>query len=167
MLACNFFFLSLLAYTAHVSHRNSTCCSKTCDHRTTTSKSNQKRYERIATTLQKSVTSCNWPKNKGTVQNHRDERASSRNRTDSVNGGLPSKLCCWVTFIKIWWYILLCVVLAVCAMLSKETGITVLGVSFMYDFIYSKTQKKVSHTFKYFEKYTIMIYRSLESSEGF
>lgn len=39
----------------------------------------------------------------------------------------------------------MCLVLAVCAMLSKETGITVLGVSFVYDFVYSKNQGKVSH----------------------
>lgn len=146
--------MSLLAYTSHVSHRDSTCCSTSCEHKSTYSKCSQKRYDRIATTLQKSVTSCNWPKNKGLIQNNhtRDENISCKHRINCLPSSkcmefFPSKWCCWVTFFKIWWYIFVCIVLAVCAMLSKETGITVLGVSFVYDFVYSKNQKKVSHIF--------------------
>ncbi|KAL1509689.1 hypothetical protein ABEB36_004391 [Hypothenemus hampei] len=144
LLACNLFFLSLLAYSSHVRIRDSTCCSKSCEHsKLTYSKCNQKRYEKIATTLQKSVTSCNWPKNKISIH-WRDDRTISKNKVNSSKNisPLPSKRCCWLTFIKIWWYFFVCLVLAVCSMLSKETGITVLGVTFVYDFVYSKNQRK-------------------------
>ncbi|CAH1124555.1 unnamed protein product [Ceutorhynchus assimilis] len=115
LLACNLFFLSFLAYSSHVSHRDSICCSNF-----------YKRYDKIATTLQKTVTSCN-------KTNH--ERISSKFQASD-------RWCCRVARVKSWWYILVFLVLAVCAMLSKETGITVIGVSFVYDFVYSKNQKK-------------------------
>lgn len=134
LLACNFFFLSLLAYSWHVKHRDSTCCSKVCEHKLVYTKCCQKRYDRIVTTtLQKSVTSCNWPKNNvHTKDVNRSRFASSK----SLN-----LWCCWLTFVKIWWYMFVCLVFAVCAMLSKETGITVLGMSLVYDFVYSSNQR--------------------------
>ncbi|XP_066257077.1 protein O-mannosyl-transferase Tmtc2-like [Euwallacea similis] len=138
LLACNFFLISLLAYSSHMTHRDSNCCSKSCDHKPAVPKSSQKRYEKIATTLQKSVTSCNWTKNK---IHYREVTPQNSDSCNNINLP-PSKWCCWWTIVKMWWYILVFLLLAIASMLSKETGITVLGVSFVYDLVYSKNRKK-------------------------
>lgn len=44
----------------------------------------------------------------------------------------------------IWTYLFISIVLAAASMLSKETGITVVGVCLLYDFVYSSASSKVS-----------------------
>ncbi|XP_050298549.1 protein O-mannosyl-transferase TMTC2-like [Anthonomus grandis grandis] len=136
LLACNLFFLSLLAYASHVTYRDSDCCTKSCQPTSSTSRCHKK-YETIATTLQKTVTSCNWPKRKGyeKVTSRTCELEYSRTNT-------KSKWCCLVSRLKMWYFMGVSLVLAVCAMLSKETGVTVLGVSFVYDYVYSENKRK-------------------------
>ncbi|XP_076274421.1 transmembrane O-mannosyltransferase targeting cadherins 2 isoform X2 [Rhynchophorus ferrugineus] len=131
LISCNLFFLSLLAYMAHVSQRDSTCCPRQCHHRSANSKNGAKKYEKIAVTLQKSLTSCHWP-SKGLLQQESSQNGQKRGQ-DELSGW-----CCWKTFVRVWCYVFISVVLAICAMLSKETGITVLGISFVYDYIYAR-----------------------------
>ncbi|XP_030745752.1 protein O-mannosyl-transferase TMTC2-like [Sitophilus oryzae] len=137
--ACNLFFLSLLAYMSHVANRDSVCCSKIPTNNVTHHKHGSKRYDKFAVTLQKSVTSCNWP-NKNLLHHEPGANSGSKRAKEG-----SARWCCWKLFLKEWFYVILSVVLAVCAMLSKETGITVLGISFVYDFVYAKAQNKKQH----------------------
>lgn len=52
---------------------------------------------------------------------------------------------CWRKGVKVWGCLMLSIVLAVAAMLSKETGVTVLGVCAAYDLLKVPTLKKVSY----------------------
>ncbi|XP_057663006.1 protein O-mannosyl-transferase TMTC2-like [Diorhabda carinulata] len=136
--ACNFYFLSLLAYVAHVRYRDTQYCHRFC-RKSSIIKSDSKQYQKIVYALQKNVTSCNWPK--------RHLRDIEHTELSSVSVFMKKKdnknLCCWKNNLKLWIYLVLCLLLAVAAMLSKETGITVLGICFIYDWVYCiSTNKK-------------------------
>lgn len=97
------------------------------------------KYQKIVYSLGKNVTCCNWPKRLGIIH-----------AADSCCKGVVKvqrnnlERCCWKGVIRQWLYLGVCVVFAVAAMLSKETGITVLGMCIIYDVIYCHSWKKVS-----------------------
>lgn len=63
----------------------------------------------------------------------------AKQELDDVHQG-----CCWRKGLGLWGYLLLSIALAVAAMLSKETGITVLAVCAAYDLLRTPLTKKVS-----------------------
>ncbi|KAJ8922613.1 hypothetical protein NQ315_007645 [Exocentrus adspersus] len=136
--ACNFYFLSLLAYIAHVRYRDVLCCCRK-------NQSDARKYHRLVFALQKNVTSCNWPK-----RHIRDMDAAEREvLVSKTNRNVMMRnfsLCCLRDKVKLWTYIGLCLLLALAAMLSKETGITVLGVCFVYDVVYNPRNKKQTNS---------------------
>ena len=142
--ACNFYLLSFLAYVTHTKHRDSPCCYRCYSYKTTSKEDNMKqlralKYQKFVYSLQKNVTSCNWPKRLGREVVH----SECRGVVFRMNAKEEKETCCWGNSVKQWMYLGLCVVLALAAMLSKETGITVLGMCVVYDCIYSPTLKKV------------------------
>lgn len=138
--ACNFYFLSLLAYISHVKCRDTMYCHRFCK-KNTAIKSDSKQYQKFVYSLQKNVTSCNWPK-----RNFKDVENSESSSMVVKNQEIVSA-CCWKNNLKLWIYLVLCLLLAVAAMLSKETGITVLGLCFVYDWVYCISNNKVRNTF--------------------
>lgn len=139
--ACNFYFLSLLAYIAHVRCRDILCCTGYCGNGLS-GKNDARRYQKIVFALQKNVTSCNWHKRHvRDVENVEKEVSVSRGKASRNGDSFNS--CCWRNKVKLWIYLALCLMLALAAMLSKETGITVLGICFVYDVVY-KSSNKVS-----------------------
>ncbi|CAG9861076.1 unnamed protein product [Phyllotreta striolata] len=136
--ACNFYFLSLLAYISHVKCRDTTYCHRFCKNNSLT-KPDSKQYQKIVYALQKNVTSCNWPK-----RNFKD--LENNEITTAVGVIFNSKgtfsSCCRTNNLKLWLYLVLSLLLALAAMLSKETGITVLGICFIYDLIYCMSSNK-------------------------
>ncbi|XP_060530399.1 protein O-mannosyl-transferase TMTC2 [Cylas formicarius] len=136
--ACNLFFMSLLAYIAHVRFRDVTCCARRCSHSLYVNKYESKRYEKIAMALQKSVTSCNWSKRNAKIDRKEREMVKGVN----INRSDEMKFCCVKNVLKIWICLTLSILLGLAAMLSKETGITVLGVCFVYDYVFAKPHKK-------------------------
>ncbi|XP_072385462.1 protein O-mannosyl-transferase Tmtc2 isoform X2 [Diabrotica undecimpunctata] len=129
--ACNFYFLSLLAYVAHVRCRDTQYCHRFCK-KSSVMKSDSKQYQKIVYALHKSVTSCNWPKRQ--LRDLENTELSSVSVVMKKRDNVRS--CCWKNNLKLWIYLVLCLLLAIAAMLSKETGITVLGICFVYDLVY-------------------------------
>lgn len=142
--ACNFYLLSFLAYINHTRYRDLSCykCVFSKSHlqekEETLKQVRCMKYQKIVYNLGKNVTCCNWPKRlelthtadvccKGVVKMQKN----------SLERG------CWKGAIRQWVYLGVCVGFAVAAMLSKETGITVLGLCFIYDVIYCHSWKKV------------------------
>lgn len=52
--------------------------------------------------------------------------------------------CCWRKVLEVWGFLGLSVALAVAAMLSKETGVTVIGLCVVYDILRAPLLKRVS-----------------------
>lgn len=141
--ACNFYLLSFLAYVTHTKYRDSLCCHQQLKSQAY-KEDNMKqfrtlKYQKFVYSLQKNVTSCNWSKrltgkeifpNSGVMKKTCEEKISS---------------CCWRNLIKEWTYLCLCISLALASMLCKETGITVLGVCMVFDFVYCPWFKKVQN----------------------
>lgn len=139
--ACNFYFLSFLAYSSHVRHRDSFCCSKFCKVNSST-KNDSRRYHKLVFDIPKTVTSCNWPKKH---IEHAEKYSSSLNIPKIEDSRGHDR--CWINNFKMWVYLAGSLVFALAAMLSKETGITVLGICFVYDVVYSTMNNKVGeHT---------------------
>ncbi|KAG5869905.1 hypothetical protein JTB14_017569 [Gonioctena quinquepunctata] len=141
--ACNFYFLSLLAYIAHVKYRDTLYCP-VYRKKHLSPRNDTKRYHRFVFALQKNVTSCNWPKRHLRDFDHTEREVSTMSIVMKTGEkGQETCLCCWRNNVKLWIYFALCLLLAVAAMLSKETGITVLGICFAYDMVYSSSSHKV------------------------
>lgn len=121
--AANLYLLSFLSYITHVRYRDSLCCPscspEPLDLHVTS------RYHRMVVEMRK-----NWSRRMGREQCVKQE---------DVHG-----MCCRKKSLRVWACLLLSVVLAVAAMLSKETGVTVLGVCAAYDLLRSPLLKKVS-----------------------
>ncbi|KYB27854.1 Transmembrane and TPR repeat-containing protein CG31690-like Protein [Tribolium castaneum] len=133
--ACNFYLLSFLAYVTHTKHRDSFCCYGG------NKEDNMKqlrtlKYQKFVYSLQKNVTSCNWPKRLGVSE------ACNKNVVFRMHLKEKNEACCLKSRVRQWMYLGLCILLALAAMLSKETGITVLGMCMIYDFIYCPSLKK-------------------------
>lgn len=115
--AANLYLLSFLAYVTHVKHRDNICCAN-----------------------------CN-PDAQDHHINHRVVIEVRKNWSRRMGRELCAKQelrgCCWWKGLEVWGFLVLSVVLAVAAMLSKETGVTVLGVCVVYDILRSPLLKKV------------------------
>ncbi|CAH2005178.1 unnamed protein product [Acanthoscelides obtectus] len=136
--ACNFYFLSLLTYMAHVRYRDATVYAQVC----TKSKIGEaKRYRRLVVALPKSVScaGCQWTGCRG-----HNGMAKSCDREVAIIMKVNSKDSSSETY-RQWFYMALTLVFAAAAMLSKETGITVLGLCFVYDIVYSSYNTKTLH----------------------
>lgn len=136
--ACNFYFLSFLAYSSHIRYRDSFYCSRVCKGGSS-SKSDSRRYHKLVFDIPRSVTSCNWPKKH---VEHAEKYSSSLN-VPKIEDSRGHEQCGRSNF-KMWFYLVGSLVLALASMLSKETGITVLGICFIYDVVYSTSGNKVS-----------------------
>lgn len=137
--ACNFYLLAFLTYIAHVRYRDSACCA--IDVVATEEKikgCRAARYQKFVVDIQKNVVvnSCSWPKRFG-----REVRPSSSSWSKKLKDWCEEDqvTCCWTRWWKIWGCLLLSTLLAVASMLSKETGVTVLGVCAVFDFVRAST----------------------------
>ncbi|KAB0799708.1 hypothetical protein PPYR_07588 [Photinus pyralis] len=147
--ACNFYLLSFLTYVAHMKYRDSLCCMETVPQnrcKDDVEKAGDKikqfngsKYHRFVVNLQKNVTNCNWPRKFGRVTVHSETlvTAVKKNRGMSEN-----EFCCWTRTCKQWGYLFASLLLALAAMLSKETGVTVLGVSILFDCVTTSSMHK-------------------------
>lgn len=147
--ACNFYLLSFLTYIVHMKYRDSLCCMETIPQnrcKDDVEKAGDKikqfngsKYHRFVVNLQKNVTNCNWPRKFGRVTVHSETLVTAvrKNRGMSEN-----EFCCWTRISKQWGYLLASLLLALAAMLSKETGVTVLGVSILFDCVTTSSMRK-------------------------
>lgn len=122
--AANLYLLSFLSYITHVKHRDSTCCSNCMvdvqEHHMNI------RYHRMVTEMRKK-----WSRRIG------KEFCAKEESEDVIRG------CCWKKSLEMWVYLVISILFAVAAMLSKETGVTVLGVCAAYDVLKAPLFKKV------------------------
>ncbi|KAL3266335.1 hypothetical protein HHI36_010513 [Cryptolaemus montrouzieri] len=138
--ACNLYLMAFLAFSTHVKLRDSNK-DKTVDrinkndlHRPLNTK-----YQKIVHSLHRNVTSCHWTR-RGSKEMKNDAhcvvqklyvpKETGNHKHYGSNG------------IKVWIYLFVSIALAATSMLSKETGITVVGVCLLYDFVYSPTSTK-------------------------
>lgn len=135
--ACNFYFLSFLAYSSHVRYRDNFCCSRFCRGKSCP-KGDSRRYHKLVFDIPKNVTSCNWPK-KHIV--HAEKYCSSLS-VPKIEDSRGHDYYCFNN-IKMWICLGGSLALALAAMLCKETGITVLGVCIVYDIVQSTSNSKV------------------------
>lgn len=154
--ACNFYLLSFLTYLIHIRCRDSTCCMKkqNCswtidcnvvnkeDEKQKQSKS--LKYHKFVVNLQSNLTNCYWTRNL-TRDISSSEMPVSIGKHLRKNADEFEISCCWKKKLKQWGSLSACLLLSVAAMLSKETGITVLGVCILFDLIHSSTITKVSN----------------------
>lgn len=147
--ACNFYLLAFLTYIAHAKYRDVACCgwdliasgekAKTC---------RAPRYQKFVVDIQKNVVNCSWSKRLGReVVAH--SRPSSLSWSKQIEAWCEEDqvTCCWTRWWKAWGCLLLSTLLAVASMLSKETGVTVLGVCAVFDFVKAPQISKVSVAF--------------------
>lgn len=140
--ASNFYFLSFLTYIAHIKYRDTQCCPPppSKDVEVEPCRDNKikqfhgSKYHRFVVNLQKNVTNCNWPRKFGRVTVH-SESVLTAVRKNKVAPEEADEFCCWTRTGRQWGCLFFSVLLALAAMLSKETGITVLGVSILFDFV--------------------------------
>ncbi|KAF5292541.1 hypothetical protein FQR65_LT01687 [Abscondita terminalis] len=153
--ACNLYLLSFLTYVAHIKYRDSLCCfeatsSIQCNDEqleiNVDSKIKQfhgSKYHRFVVNLQKNVTNCNWPRKFGRVTFQSDTHVTAAIRKNKIINEDCVEFCCWSRTAKQWGYLTISIFLAIAAMLSKETGVTVLGICILFDFVTtSSIQKK-------------------------
>lgn len=144
--ACNLYLLSFLAYIYHLKYRDSYCrngCSRSSDDLYRTEECcdnkmkqfNGSKYHRFVVNLQRNVTNCNWPRKFDRVTVHSETFITGVKNSDTCEN--IDKLCCLERMAKQWGYLVISILLALASMLSKETGITVLGVSIIYDVLTS------------------------------
>lgn len=128
--ACILYLLSFLAYTAHVKYRDLLCCEcksiKFCREDDRIKQLRSLRYHRFMANLRNNVTNCNWPK-----KMLPGESLSNVSKQISDN----ASVCCWWNRCREWCSLIGCLLLSLGAMLSKETGVTVLGICALYDFL--------------------------------
>ncbi|XP_022913301.1 protein O-mannosyl-transferase Tmtc2 [Onthophagus taurus] len=130
--ACNFYLLSFLMYAAHMKYRESISCNK---HKCLYIK-HMREYDKIKQArgkykLMVNFSTCNWPR--------------KFVESDFLNQRIETKTssCCWWNRTLEWATLFGCLTLSLAAMLSKETGVTVLGVCALYDYLHStQTNKK-------------------------
>lgn len=147
--ACNLYLLSFLIYIAHMKYRKLSCnkphCKLILDRQNqykpddTLKQLPKFKYHKIVTNFKTNLTNCSWPNG---VRREQCGLLMSAHKTKKINDS--SNMCCWVIRIKEWGCLLMCILFAVAAMLSKETGVTVLGVCMLYDFLISSTNHRVS-----------------------
>lgn len=146
--ACNFYLLAFLTYIAHAKYRDASCCAVdllTSEEKVKTCRA--ARYQKFVVNIQKDavVSSGNWPKRSG-----REVVLNGRLSSSSWGKGMrgwceeDEVTCCWTRWWKSWGCLLLSTLLAVASMLSKETGVTVLGVCAVFDFVRAPKISKVS-----------------------
>lgn len=151
--ACNFYLLAFLAYIFHAKYRDYACCEHVVKDRVEQiGEDKQKqhrafRYHRFVVSLQRNVTNCNWTRRLGKdVLVHSQASVAGVRRTSPDAEG-AFIVCCWKRSNQAWGCLMLTVLLGVAAMLSKETGITVLGVCAVYDLLYLPHVHKVRNSF--------------------
>lgn len=138
--ACNLFLFAFLAFTTHIKIRDN---NNDVDSsiRNGMQKPLNSKYQKIVHSLHKNVTSCHWTRRYSremkteahcVVQKVYTPKESEEYEQYSMNR------------MGIWTYLFISIVLAAASMLSKETGITVVGVCLLYDFVYSSASSKVS-----------------------
>lgn len=139
--ACILYLLSFLAYTTHVKYRDLLCCecraTKLCRDEDRIKQLRSLKYHRFMANLRNQVTNCNWPKK---VLPGDSPIASSSRQTIDFSG-----MCCWWNRCREWCSLGGCLLLSLGAMLSKETGVTVLGICVLYDFLRIPLLNKVSY----------------------
>lgn len=152
--ACNFYLLSFLMYLVHIKYRDSSCCAKVPHgtwlmEGTSSQKDDEKqkqskssKYHSLVDNLQSNFKNCYWPKNV-TRDITTNESSVSYARHLTTNSDEFEISCCWKKKLKQWGSLAICVLLSIAAMLSKETGITVLGVCILFDFLHTPTISKV------------------------
>ncbi|KAF2881522.1 hypothetical protein ILUMI_24656 [Ignelater luminosus] len=152
--ACNFYLLSFLTYIAHIKYRDSLCClsntsTQLCgDEHVETNGDNKikqfhgSKYHRFVVNLQKNVTNCNWPRKFGRVTVHSETVVTAVRKNKVSPEESFDEFCCWKRMGKQWGCLVVSVLLALAAMLSKETGVTVLGVSILFDFLTTTSTHK-------------------------
>lgn len=128
--ASNFYLMSFLAYVAHVKYRDSNCCANV-HGRMRFDVKQMKKYHKFLFTVQ-----CGGLATWKELDEIQYQKKFNYNQNQMM-------LCCWKNMLRLWIYLTLCILLALAAMLSKETGVTVLGICFIYDFVYSTSLKKV------------------------
>lgn len=154
--ACNFYLLSFLSYIAHVKCRDTICCLKhpcgwALDNNFFVKEDEKQkkqtggRTHKLFAGLKNRVANFYWAKN--TKQDVLPSE-SSATRTNVVEEFETS--CCWKKKLKHWGSLASCILLSVAAMLSKETGITVLGICVLFDLLHFPVFSKVSDScFRY------------------
>lgn len=152
--ACNFYLLSFLTYIAHVKVRELACCLKvSCgrnSERNFVAKEDDKclkqsrsfKYHKFVVNLKNNVTNCYWSKH--VVRDLTSNISISQERKPKVGSKQFEITCCWKRKLKYWILLFISLVLAVAAMLSKETGITVLGICIIFDLLQSPIVNKVN-----------------------
>lgn len=161
--ACNLYLLSFLAYIAHIKHRDTQYC-ESCRINTEESVSCGSDISSYQQNQQSHV-SCNSSQvngactsGSGLVKHHPREltvRFSELNKIGAVKrkgcavaGGKDwadggAEACCWLKSVKSYTMLALSILLSGAAMLSKETGITVLGLCVLFDVLHSPNINKV------------------------
>lgn len=142
--ACILYLLSFLAYTAHVKYRDYSCCKSInlCkDEDRIRQFRGGLRYHRFMANLRNQVTNCNWPK-RVLPEDSSASLSSNRLLVDRF------VTCCWWNKCWEWCFLAGCLLLSLGAMLSKETGVTVLGICVLYDFLKIPIVNKVSQLFR-------------------
>ncbi|XP_045479217.1 protein O-mannosyl-transferase TMTC1-like [Harmonia axyridis] len=142
--ACNLFLLAFLAFSKHVKLRdNNKDRDKDKDDYNTSKhglhKQINSKYQKIVHSLHKNVTSCHW-----TRRCSKEMRTESHCVVQKVYATAEMEECEQYSSkrIKVWTYLSASIVLAAASMLSKETGITVVGVCLLYDYVYSSASSK-------------------------
>lgn len=136
--ACNLYLLAFLCYIAHVKHRDTMCCKQVImlDDKL---RHYRAKCHRLLLELQ-----ANWPRK----ILHTPPATTKLSKLDL---DADDSACCWTNRCKAWGLLTLSIVLAVAAMLSKETGVTVLGVCAVFDLVRSSCVNKVSFQLGAFE----------------
>lgn len=149
--ACNLYLLAFLAYIFHAKYRDYACCAHVKEIAESTSEENKQlrafRYHRFVVSLQRNVTNCNWTRRLG-----KDVFLNSQASVAAVRRVLPDTevalvACCWKRSNQAWGCLMLTVLFGFAAMLSKETGITVLGVCAVYDLLHLPHVHKVRNIY--------------------
>lgn len=154
--ACNFYLLSFLAYVAHVKYRDQRCvkvlteycgCCENNNSKVKLSREGKPRkisskYHTFVMNLPRQVTNCNWPNRFGKTSEFIGylSRLSSGNDVTGTNsdvlyecGCTDDGSRCLGRRVKQWLSLFASILCACAAVLSKETGITVLVVCVLYD----------------------------------
>lgn len=144
--ACILYLLSFLAYTAHVKYRDILCCEcrtvRLCREEDRIRQLRGLKYHRFVANLRNNVTNCNWSKK---VLSGELPSCLSSSKQFTDNPGV----CCWWNRFREWCSLAGCLLLSLGAMLSKETGVTVLGICVLYDFLRIPLVNRVSITYKW------------------
>lgn len=153
--ACVLYFLAFLAYVRHVRCRETVCCRRKlrCGKDCSGSEDDADgpghkhgqgqvyrgaRYHRFVVSLHQHVpvTNCNWPRRLSSTSLHSAAIHNSHFRHAAAKHFIANDTdisCCWKQWFQQWLWLIVCCSFGIAAMLSKETGITVLAVCAMFD----------------------------------